>query len=257
MNEISTDRALTLAGVSRTYRSSDSPAVEALRDIDLEVLRGEFVSIVGPSGCGKTTLLKVMAGLSPATSGEVWLGEKRVTQPLEDFGMMFQTPVLLPWRSALDNVLLPIEMLGRGRSEFRVKAGELLHAVGLSGFENRRPTQLSGGMQQRVALCRALIHDPAILLLDEPFGAVDELTREVLNMHLLTLWSGSKKTVVFVTHNVDEAVLMSDRVVVLSPRPGRVLADVTVPIPRPRSLEMRYDQAFVDTTRHIRSVLRQ
>ncbi|SFK84316.1 NitT/TauT family transport system ATP-binding protein [Streptosporangium canum] len=226
---------IRLAGVSRTF-TGRSGAVEALRGIDLDVTEGEFVAIVGRSGCGKSTLLRLVAGLLPATEGEITVAGKRVTKARRDIAMLFQRPALLPWRSVLDNVLLPAEIFGWRRAAHRDRAQELLDMVGLGGFEKRLPHELSGGMQQRVSLCRSLIGDPRVMLMDEPFSALDALTREELSVELQRLHMESSATILFVTHSIDEAVLLADRVVVLSPRPGRIRKVVDIGIPRPRSL---------------------
>ncbi|MFD8555665.1 ABC transporter ATP-binding protein [Streptosporangium canum] len=226
---------IRLAGVSRTF-TGRSGAVEALRGIDLDVTEGEFVAIVGRSGCGKSTLLRLVAGLLPATEGEITVAGKRVTKARRDIAMLFQRPALLPWRSVLDNVLLPAEIFGWRRAAHRDRARELLDMVGLGGFEKRLPHELSGGMQQRVSLCRSLIGDPRVMLMDEPFSALDALTREELSVELQRLHMENAATILFVTHSIDEAVLLADRVVVLSPRPGRIRKVVDIGIPRPRSL---------------------
>ncbi|HEU4423056.1 MAG TPA: ABC transporter ATP-binding protein [Pilimelia sp.] len=226
---------IRLMGVSRTFagRSGD---VEALRCIDLDIRDREFVAVVGRSGCGKSTLLRIMAGLLPPTEGHVLIGGDRVTKPRRDISMMFQRPALLPWRSVLDNVLLPAEIFRWRRTEHRAAAMHLLEMVGLDGFAKRRPHELSGGMQQRVALCRSLISKPRLMLMDEPFSALDALTREELAVELQRVHMEHATTVVFVTHSIEEAVLLADRVVVLSPRPGRIRKMIDVRIPRPRTL---------------------
>jgi NitT/TauT family transport system ATP-binding protein len=226
---------IRLAGVSQTFQAR-SGAVEALRNINLTVGEGEFVAVIGRSGCGKSTLLRLVAGLIAPTSGDVSVGDTRVTKPRKDIAMMFQRPALLPWRSVLDNVLLPVEMFGWRRSEHRRRAEELLDMVGLADFHKKQPHELSGGMQQRVALCRALIQRPKVMLMDEPFSALDALTREELSTELQRLHMDLGATTVFVTHSIDEAVLLADRVVVLTPRPGRLRRIVDVTIPRPRTL---------------------
>lgn len=249
--------AVALKDVSKIYRSKGLEEVAALRDISFEAPAGSFVTIVGPSGCGKTTLLKIIGGLVRPTEGVAMVGGEVVDQPLRDFGMVFQQPVLLPWRTALGNVLLPIEMLGASKEAATPKAHELLDLVGLDGFAHRRPRELSGGMQMRVALCRALIHDPSVLLMDEPFSGVDELTRETLNDHLLDVWTASHKTMLLVSHNVEEAVYLSDKVVVLSKRPGRVVEVADIALERPRRDEIRYSDGFRNHTHHVRGLLRR
>jgi NitT/TauT family transport system ATP-binding protein len=226
---------IRLTGVSRTF-TGRSGTVEALRGVDLDVAEGEFVAVVGRSGCGKSTLLRLVAGLLPATEGEITVAGVRVTKTRRDIAMLFQRPALLPWRSVLDNVLLPVEIFGWRRSTHRARALELLEMVGLGGFEKRLPHELSGGMQQRVSLCRSLIGNPRVMLMDEPFSALDALTREELSVELQRVHMENSATIVFVTHSIDEAVLLADRVVVLSPRPGRIRKIVDIDIPRPRTL---------------------
>ncbi|WP_250028604.1 ABC transporter ATP-binding protein [Paractinoplanes maris] len=221
--------------VSRTF-TGRSGTVEALREVSLEVGNGEFVAVVGRSGCGKSTLLRLIAGLLPPTAGRVDVGGEQVVKPRRDVSMMFQRPALLPWRSVLDNVLLPVQIFGWRKAQYRDRAHELLELTGLTGFEKRLPHELSGGMQQRVALCRALIGRPQVMLMDEPFSALDPLIREELSGELQRIHMEQEATTVFVTHSIDEAVLLADRVVVLSPRPGRVREIVDVRIPRPRTL---------------------
>lgn len=227
----------------------------ALRNVSLAVQEGEFVSIVGPSGCGKSTLLKIVAGLIPRTAGEVRVRGEVSHGPRQDIGIVFQNPVLLPWRTVLENTLLPVIVLRRNQRDYHRSAMELLDLVGLMGFENRYPSELSGGMQQRVALTRALIHDPTLLLMDEPFGALDAMTREHLNLELLRIWEKRRKTVLFVTHSIPEAVFLSDTVVVISERPGTVLEAVPVDLERPRDLDMVNTEPFGRLVRHIRRLM--
>ncbi|MEU4639182.1 ABC transporter ATP-binding protein [Micromonospora sp. NPDC023814] len=226
---------IRLSGVSRTF-DGRSGRVEALRGIDLHVAEGEFVAVLGRSGCGKSTLLRLIAGLLPVSDGEITVAGTPITRPRRDIAMLFQRPALLPWRTVLDNVLLPVEMFGWKRAKHRERARQLLDLAGLGGFEKRLPHELSGGMQQRVSLCRSLIGEPRVMLMDEPFSALDALTREELSGELQRVHMESQATVVFVTHSIDEAVLLADRVVVLSPRPGRIRKVVDVNIPRPRTL---------------------
>ncbi len=226
---------IKLAEVSRTF-TGRSGTVEALRGVSLDVAEGEFIAIVGRSGCGKSTLLRMIAGLLPATGGRVEVAGEPVVKPRRDVAMMFQRPALLPWRSVLDNVLLPVQIFGWRKAEYRDRAQQLLALTGLTGFEKRLPHELSGGMQQRVALCRALIGQPRVMLMDEPFSALDPLIREELSGELQRIHMEQTATTVFVTHSIDEAVLLADRVVVLSPRPGRVREIIDVRIPRPRAL---------------------
>jgi NitT/TauT family transport system ATP-binding protein len=237
---------IVLDGVGMTYRAA-SGQVEALRSISFRVEGGELVALVGPSGCGKSTLLRIIAGLRPATMGRVVVDGRPVRGPIPAVGMVFQAPVLLKWRRVVENVLLAAELAGLDPGLFRDRAHEFLRLVGLGDFADKLPRELSGGMQQRAALCRALLLDPPLLLMDEPFGALDAMTRDELNLELLRVWgegSRTRKTIVFVTHSIPEAVFLADRVVVLTPRPGRVAAIVPVPLPRPRTVETRASPDF-------------
>jgi NitT/TauT family transport system ATP-binding protein len=227
------------AGTSR-----GAPEVVALEEVSYSLKQGELVSLLGPSGCGKTTLLRIMAGMTRASSGRVELRGREITGPQEDFGFVFQTPNLLPWRSVLSNVLFPMEIAGRNDAAARTRAGELLELVGLAGFARSRPHQLSGGMKQRVALCRALVPQPSLLLMDEPFGALDELTRMEMQDLLLDIRRVSGTTVVFVTHSISEAVYLADEVLVFSRRPGRVIDRIRTGLAYPRRPELRYSAAF-------------
>lgn len=240
----------------RGQRSSEG--VLALDDVSFNVQRGEFISLVGPSGCGKSTLLRLIAGLIRPTWGEIEVDGKRVTQPIP-VGFVFQAPALLPWRSVLGNVLVSAELSGRRAKDYRARARGLLDLVGLSGFENSSPNQLSGGMQQRVSLCRALVLDPPLLLMDEPFGALDAMTRDEMNAELLRIWAQGHvtKTVVFVTHSIQEAVFLSDRLIVMTPRPGRIAKDTESVLPRPRNEEMRGTRDFAAQTQEIYSLLQK
>ena len=225
-------------------RSRHGRSILAIENITFDVMKGEFVSIVGPSGCGKSTLLRMLSGLLEVTEGEIRVNGESVCGPYGDIGIVFQTPTLLKWRSVKDNVLLPIEVLRRPRHEFVGRAEELLRMVGLWDFRNEYPFVLSGGMQQRVALCRALIHDPSLLVMDEPFAALDALTREEMNMELLKLWTERRKTIIFITHSISEAILLSDRVIVLSSRPATIDSIFSIDLPRPRTTDMQYLDSF-------------
>jgi NitT/TauT family transport system ATP-binding protein len=236
---------IELRGLNKIYTSQDGP-VEALRDLSFTIADGEFITIVGHSGCGKSTLLKIIAGLLPISSGTVLVRDRHITGPLSDVGMVFQRPVLLKWRSIFDNVMLPIEMLHLPRAEGADRARDLLKLAGLTEFSRHYPGQLSGGMQQRAAICRALVHDPSLLLMDEPFGALDVMTREDMNLELLKIWSQRQKTTLLVTHSISEAVFLADRVVVMTPRPGMVAQIIDVPLPRPRAPETKLDPRFVE-----------
>lgn len=229
------DALIHVDGVSQVF-GVRGDVVHALDDVSLEIGENELVTVVGRSGCGKSTLLRLIAGLLPPTRGEISIAGAVVDGPRRDVSMVFQRPALLPWRNVIDNVLLPIEVMRLDKRKYRRQAAELLDLVGLTGFEKRRPHELSGGMQQRAALCRSLIHNPKVLLMDEPFAALDALTREELSLELQRIFSEHRTTIVFVTHSITEAVLLADRVAVMTPRPGRIAEIVTVDLPRPRSL---------------------
>lgn len=232
---VNTD-AISIRALSKTYPSRDG-CVQALEQTSFSVKEGEFIAVVGPSGCGKSTLLKILAGLLPPSKGEAFLRGTPISGPRRDIGVVFQSPVLLPWRSILENVLLPVEVQRLGGERYQKEALGLLELVGLREFAYRYPWELSGGMQQRVAIARALIHDPAILLMDEPFGALDAMTREQMNLELQRIWLERRKTIVFITHSIPEAVFLADRVLVMSARPGCILDVVQIEIQRPRRLE--------------------
>ena len=229
--------------------------VTALSDIDCTIGDGEFMSIVGPSGCGKSTLLKILAGLLQRSGGDALLNGTPIDGPRNDIGVVFQSPVLFPWRTVLGNVLLPVDVQKLGREKMQQRALDLLNLVGLKDFEHRYPWELSGGMQQRVALVRALIHDPALLLMDEPFGALDALTRDQLVLDIQRIWNESRMTVLFITHSVPEAVFLSDRVIVMTPRPGRIDEVIDIDLPRPRTLAMRETPEFTGYNRQILDLL--
>jgi NitT/TauT family transport system ATP-binding protein len=237
--------------LSKHYLSREG-SMCALQQISFSVSEGEFVAIVGPSGCGKSTLLKILAGLLAPTQGEARLRGAPITGPRHDIGVVFQSPVLLPWRTVLENVLLPVDVQRQRRDRYVKAARELLSLVGLEGFESRYPWELSGGMQQRVAITRALIHDPAMLLMDEPFGALDAMTRELMNVELQRIWLERKNTVVFITHSIPEAVFLADRVLVMAPRPGRIIDTLEVSLPRPRGLEAMNSPEFCANVDSIR-----
>ena len=243
---------ISLRGVHKTYRSRRGEGTVAVADVSLDIRDKEFVTLVGPSGCGKSTILMMVSGLILPGDGSIEFNGATVKAPHPDVGLVFQNAVLMPWRTVLQNVLLPIEILGRNVTAYRLDALTLLARVGLEGFEHASPRELSGGMQQRAALCRALIHNPRVLLMDEPFAALDALTREELGMELLRLWGEHQKTVLFVTHSIPEAVLLADRVVAMTPRPGRIAEVITVNLPRPRTLEMAYTDAFKECAERIR-----
>jgi NitT/TauT family transport system ATP-binding protein len=243
---------IVVSNLEKTYATRGRAQVHALAGISVEVGAGEFITIVGQSGCGKTTLLKILAGLLPRSAGSVTLRGRLVDGPSRDIGIVFQDPVLLPWRTVFDNVMLPVEVLGLDRKSSGSRAMDLLGLVGLEGFEDKYPHELSGGMRQRVAIARALVHDPSLLLMDEPFGALDAMTREFMNLELLRIWEESGKTIVFITHSIPEAAFLADRVVVMSARPGRIQEIVDVRLPRPRDLDMMASDEFGVYTRRIR-----
>jgi len=246
--------ALEIQGVSKTYRSRLGN-IEALQRVSLVVRPHEFVSIVGPSGCGKSTLLKMVAGVTSVSEGSIALNGTVVRGPASGLGMVFQTPLLLEWRDVLGNVMLPIEILGLDRRDGEQRAGHLIKMVGLAGFERRYPYELSGGMQQRVSICRALVFDPSLLLMDEPFGALDALTRDEMAVELLRIHDETQKTVLFVTHSIDEAVFLSDKVILMTVRPGTIQLVVDIALPRPRRPELRFDTRFLDYSRRIRDAI--
>ena len=246
---------IEVSHLEKVFVTVRNERIHALNDISLTVADREFVTIVGPSGCGKSTLLKVLGGLLPATRGSVLLAGTRVDRPRRDIGIVFQNPVLLPWRTVLDNVMLPAEVQFLPRAAMLARSRDLLRMVGLEEFEDKYPMELSGGMQQRAAISRALVHDPNILLMDEPFGALDAMTREQMNLDLQRIWLEAGKTVILITHSIPEAVFLGDRVVVMTSRPGRVARLVEVPFPRPRSIDVMGEPEFGRLTSEIRRLL--
>jgi NitT/TauT family transport system ATP-binding protein len=246
---------IRLEGVEKTYRTRRGDLVHALAETSLTVGSNEFVTLVGPSGCGKSTLLKLVAGLVPPTRGHIHVRDQPVEEPFPDVGFVFQQAVLLPWRTVMDNVLFSIEMLGLEPRQYRKPAGDLLELTGLAGFETKYPHELSGGMQQRVAICRALLPDPSLLLMDEPFGALDAMTREEMSLELLRIWEERRKTILFVTHSIPEAILLADRVVVMSSRPGRIARVITVDLPRPRTMALEFDPRFKAHSDEVRGLI--
>ena len=245
---------IRLRGVGKRYDSKDGP-VDACGDIDLDVRQSEFVAIVGPSGCGKTTILKMVAGLVPHSAGEITVGGKRVDRPLTEVGIVFQESILLDWRDVLSNVMLQIDIRDMERATHEAVARHLLKTTGLEGFERKKPYELSGGMRQRVSICRALVHDPPLLLMDEPFGALDALTREQISMDIQRVWMEKRKTAIHITHSIPEAVLLADRVVVMGPRPGRIVEIIDIDLPRPRRLD-RLPARFNDYAGRIREIFK-
>jgi NitT/TauT family transport system ATP-binding protein len=245
--------AVEISGVQKTFLSARG-AIQALTETSLTIRQGQFVSIVGPSGCGKSTLLSLIAGLDAPSAGKVLIEGQDVHGPHESLGVVFQRDLLLDWRTVMDNVLLQVEMRGLVPKEHASTARELLDMVGLQGFHGRYPRELSGGMRQRVAICRALVHNPLLLLMDEPFGALDAMSRDRLNVDLNRICSETKKTVIFITHSIAEAVFLGDRVVVMSSRPGRVVADINIEAPHPRDLSFRETSEFAGYVRQVRTI---
>lgn len=246
---------LEIAGLDKTYRSQRAP-VHALQNIDLEISEGEFVCIVGPSGCGKSTLLRCMAGLEPISGGRLALQGKLITAPPQNMGVVFQRDLLLEWRNILDNVLIAAELHDLHRSDYKDRACELLTLFGLDAYLDRYPRELSGGMRQRVSICRALLTDPQLLLMDEPFGALDPFTRDELNSELQRTWLATKKTIVFITHSITEAAYLGDRVVIMSRNPGHIEKIVPIALERPRGLDVRDTAQFADCVVQIRETFR-
>jgi len=243
---------IDIHAVSKHYMTASGERVHALGDVSLAIGAGEFVAIVGPSGCGKSTLLMLVSGLIPATAGTIEIGRALVKGASDKAGIVFQRDVLLDWRTVLANVLLPVEIKKLDRVTHLQKARDLLRSVGLAGFEEKYPAELSGGMRQRVAICRALVQDPGLLLMDEPFGALDALTREQMNLDLQRIWLRDRSTVMFITHSIEEAVLLADRVVVMTSRPGRIADILDVGLARPRGAHSRSDARFVEHVERIR-----
>jgi NitT/TauT family transport system ATP-binding protein len=229
--------------------------LEAIRDISFEVADGEFVSLLGPSGCGKSTLLMMIAGLIGPTEGEVKINGAKVTGPRRETGVAFQSPVLLPWRTVLDNVLFPVELMRLPVAAYQARARELPQMTKIDDFAGALPRQLSGGMRQRAAICRALVHDPVLLLMDEPFSALDAITRDEMGVELLRIWQANRKTVVFVTHSIREAAFLSDRVLVMGQRPATIIDEVAIDLPRPRHIAMMEDEAFNRYVRRLRKAI--
>ncbi|MGH2454675.1 MAG: ABC transporter ATP-binding protein [Candidatus Limnocylindria bacterium] len=253
-----TDTVVRLDGVAKTFQLADGSTTAALSGIDLEIGRGEFVSLIGPSGCGKSTLLRLIGDLTRPSAGGVTVNGKSALRARldRDYGMVFQAPVLFEWRTVEDNVRLPLELSGMGRTQRGERAREMLELVDLAEFARHHPYQLSGGMQQRVAIARALTFSPAILLMDEPFGALDEMTRERMNSEVLRIWQQTGITVIFVTHSIPEAVFLSSRVVVMTPRPGRITRIVDIDLPRPRGIETRENRRYFELVTEVREALR-
>jgi NitT/TauT family transport system ATP-binding protein len=239
--------ALRVAGVRKVFGK-----LEAIKSVSVDIADGEFVSLLGPSGCGKSTLLMMIAGLTQPTSGELVLAGSPISGPRRDVGVVFQSPVLLPWRTVIDNVLFPIELLRLPRAEYRDRAMELLNMTKLGEFVDALPRQLSGGMRQRASICRALIHNPSTLLMDEPFSALDAITRDDMAVELLRIWQGNRKTVIFVTHSIREAAFLSDRVLVMGRRPATIIEEVVIDLPRPRHIGMTEEESFNKYVRHLR-----
>jgi NitT/TauT family transport system ATP-binding protein len=245
---------VAITNLTKIYQMRDGNELRALDPVNIGITPGQFVAIVGPSGCGKSTLLSLVAGISPRTSGTILIDGQEVRRPHPKVGVVFQTDLLLYWRTVIDNILLPIEIKGWDRKRYSARAGDLLAQVGLAGFAQKFPNELSGGMRQRVAICRALVQEPGLLLMDEPFGALDALTREQMISDLQTMWASVKNTVMFITHSIEEAVFLADRVLVMSPRPGRIDLDLHIQIERPRSWKSRLESKFVEYMTQIHEI---
>jgi NitT/TauT family transport system ATP-binding protein len=248
------DEYIRIRRLSKTFGEGSSGAVLALKDINCSIAKGSFVSVVGPSGCGKSTLLRILAGLLDHSDGSVVLDGQPISGTRRDVGVVFQASILLPWRTILDNVMLPAEVLGLDMKAARERAMQLIKMVRLEGFENKLPRQLSGGMQQRASIARALLHDPKILLMDEPFGALDAMTREQMNLELQRIWSESGKTVVLITHSISEAIFLGDVVFVMTPRPGSLERVIPIGLPRPRTMQVMGDTRFAAAADEIRAL---
>lgn len=247
------ENLIKLTRVKKVYNSRNG-SIHAIGPVDLHVEEGEFVSFLGPSGCGKSTLILMVAGLLSPTEGSICIGDEKIEQPYTDIGIVFQTPVLVDWRDVLGNVLLQVELRGSDPREYEENAVQLLESVGLGGFLQRQPYELSGGMQQRTAFCRALVHDPPIVLMDEPLGALDAMTRTQLRTDLEKLWLKTRKSMLFVTHDISEAVQLSDRVIIISPRPGIIDKEILVDLPRPRDLDVCQSANFLRYVREISDI---
>ncbi len=245
---------IRLQNVAKVYETKNG-AVEACAEVNLDIRKSEFVAIVGPSGCGKTTILKMLAGLVPYSAGAITVGGRTVDRPQTDVGIVFQDAIMLDWRDVISNVMLQIDIRRMDRAKFEPVAATLLKQTGLEGFERKKPYELSGGMRQRVSICRALVHDPPLLLMDEPFGALDALTREQISMDIQRIWMDRRKTALHITHSIPEAVLLADRVVVMSPRPGRIVEIIEIDLPRPRRLD-KLPQKFNDYAGRIRDIFK-
>jgi len=249
-----TEPFIRLTNVGKQYQTKDG-VVDACSEINLDIKQSEFVAIVGPSGCGKTTIMKMVAGLQPYTEGTITIGGKRVDRPQTDVGIVFQEAIMLDWRDVLANVMLQIDIRKMDRAKYEPVARDLLKATGLAGFERKKPYELSGGMRQRVSICRALVHGPSMLLMDEPFGALDALTREQISMDIQHLWMETRKTALHITHSIPEAVLLADRVVVMGPRPGRIVEIIDIDLPRPRRLD-NLPPRFHEYSNRIRNIFK-
>jgi len=252
---VATPAEIRITDLSMRYRTVSGDSVLALDRVSLAIQPREFVCVVGTSGCGKTTLLRIIAGLVRHTAGRVHLRDREISGPSADVGIVFQGPVLLPWKTVLENVMIPVVVLGLERDAHRRRAMELLDLVGLSGFEDKYPKELSGGMQQRASIARALVHQPSLLLMDEPFGALDAMTRETMNLELQRIVKDAAITVLFITHSIQEAVFLGDRVVVMTPRPGRIAESMTIDLSRPRELDAMSAPEFGSYVRAVRRLL--
>jgi NitT/TauT family transport system ATP-binding protein len=256
---VASDRStpyISVQGVDKTYTTRNGP-VHAVEHADFDVQEGDFLSLVGPSGCGKSTLMSMIGGLESPCAGRILVGGEPITAPRRDFGYVFQDATLLPWKTVMDNVLFPIRTQKRPVADYLAEAERLLRLTGLWDFRDKRPAELSGGMRQRVAICRGLINDPRLLMMDEPFSALDAITRDEMNLALAQLWDQVRKTAVFITHSIREAVYLSDRVLVMNARPSRIVADIRVPFARPRRPEMQEDPVFNQICSFVRETIHE
>jgi len=248
---------ISVQSLGKTYETLRGLPVEALKDISLRIETGQFVTVLGPSGCGKSTLLKIVAGLIPPTTGTLDVFGEPIVEPRQDIGIVFQSALLLQWRTVFENVMVPVEVLKLPRDKYRERATQLLKLAGLERFANHYPSELSGGMQQRVAICRALVFDPEILLLDEPFGALDAMTRDYMNLELARIWQATKKTVLLITHSIREAVFLSDRVYVMSASPGQIIDCIDIDLDRPRDIDVTSSLEFGNYEKTLRGYFSQ
>jgi len=255
LSEVPSTPLIVCRGLGKAYEVRIGKPVIALENLNIEIPAGELLAVVGPSGCGKSTLLRLLAGLDRKTRGQMELGGNTIDGPRKDIGVVFQTATLLAWRTVFENIMLPVDTLGLSRKSHHARATQLIQMAKLEGFEKKYPWELSGGMQQRVAICRALINQPRLLLMDEPFGALDALTRESMNVELESIWLRTQQTILLITHSISEAVFLGTRVAVMSSRPGTIASVITIDLPRPRTLDITTTPEFTNYVRRVRRVL--